>query len=918
MLQHKISHFAKKCGVSNSINKRATYIFGLLEKVSSGLDNNKHAYLLRSIQEKISDNDQAIIESKIISNFKKWSLSDLSKVMKYIGTYFYLLNQVELNEIIKINKNREKTSTKKNPKVDSISFSIKKLKAESKDIREVKKIISNISIHPTFTAHPTETRRQSIINKQKKIVKVIDRILNEELNEKEKFRLESKVIRLCNLIMLTDDVRSHKISIKDEIKNTINNSINSLWFAVPELVFDIESSIKEYFGEKIKVLQFLKFHSWVGGDRDGNPNVTSKMTAYAIKKQKQIIISKYLKDLDSLFDDMSVTIKKPIEDSELSKSIIEDLKVIDLSKEILNQYRFEPIRLKIYCIRKKLIKLNQDLLSDEKIEYMSGDFCQDLKTISYFLNQITNNDLLVTGTLRKLIIRSEVFGLNFLCLDIRQHSGVHENVICEVIKKMNLKINYSQLSESEKNDLLVKLVKSNVKFHISKHPDCSSELIELFETFKLIKDTFEEDNNIISSYIISMTHSKSDVFEVLFLGYLTGLVTIKNGKIKTNLNIVPLYETITDLNKAPKLLKELIEDELYMSHLLNKNRFQEIMLGYSDSNKDGGFGMANYSLNECQKKIANLMHSKNINFRFFHGRGGSISRGGGKSNKAILSLPDICQNGKIRFTEQGEVINYRYGSSYIAKRHLEQIISAQIITQIKTKSLRNPSHHLFKKILKQSHDVYKNKIMSKECWRFLINATPIHHISKIPITSRPASRKKINKNKVGFNDLRAIPWVFSWTQVRYNISGWFGMGSALSAVLEEDDGLRNLKNLYHKTKFFKQLLDNMSFEMARSRLEISSLYANTKSEKQFHQVVQNEYELCFNAYKKITGYQILLERNKVISSLINFRNPITDLLSYVQVELLNRHKKHIDRGVDLDNAIFMSINHIAAAMQTTG
>ena len=303
---------------------------------------------------------------------------------------------------------------------------------------------------------------------------------------------------------------------------------------------------------------------------------------------------------------------------------------------------------------------------------------------------------------------------------------------------------------------------------------------------------------------------------------------------------------------------------------------------------------------------------------YFFGRGGSISRGGGKSNKAILSLPDKCQNGKIRFTEQGEVINYRYGSSRIAKRHLEQIVSAQITALTKKNTVKENNFELIKTVLDQSYKKYKNEIINERCWHFLLNATPINHISKIPITSRPASRKKMDEHVLGFDDLRAIPWVFSWTQVRYNLSGWYGMGSVLKNAVNDPSNLEELKKIYSTSKFFKQLLDNMSFEMARSRLKTSSNYAKSDEDLSFHSTIEKEFERTLYAYKKITGYNSLLERNKVIDSSINFRNPFTDILNFAQAELLSRYRSSNKKDSKLDNAIFISINHIAAAMQTTG
>ena len=264
------------------------------------------------------------------------------------------------------------------------------------------------------------------------------------------------------------------------------------------------------------------------------------------------------------------------------------------------------------------------------------------------------------------------------------------------------------------------------------------------------------------------------------------------------------------------------------------------------------------------------------------------------------------------------MINYRYGSSSIAKRHLEQIVSAQIIALSKSSESKDDQVDIMQEILDESYDTYRKKIISERCWHFLLKATPINHISKIPITSRPASRKKMEESVLGFDDLRAIPWVFSWTQIRYNLSGWFGMGTALDKAVKDEKNLEEMKSYFMQSKFFRQLLDNMSFEMARSRLEISLLYSKSKEEISFHNAVESEFNLLLNAYKKITGYDTLLERNKIIDSSIRFRNPFTDILNCAQSELLDRYRSVNEKNVELDNAIFLSINHIAAAMQTTG
>ena len=662
----------------------------------------------------------------------------------------------------------------------------------------------------------------------------------------------------------------------------------------------------------------MNFHTWVGGDRDGNPNITSDISHYAVKDQISTLIPKYINDLDMLFEDLSISQNSNYKKSHLFQSINHDLQEIALDQNLIDRYESEPVRLKILFIKYRLLEFKQDINCGENPKYSSKVFHNELKMIYRFLIEITGDKSLVNGKLSKLIYRSRIFGLHFLSMDIRQHSDVHGRVLGEIISKVLPELDYLQLSDSEKCDLLKNLIISkDNNFKIEDH-DCTDLLLEVFSTFKVIKEYLEIDKEIISSYIISMTHSKSDIFEVLAIGKLSGLVFWTENRLITDLNVVPLYETISDLQSAPALLEDLFQDELYSSHLNNKNRFQEVMLGYSDSNKDGGFGMANFCLNECQIKISELMIANEIDFRIFHGRGGSISRGGRKSNKAILSLPDKCQNGKIRFTEQGEVINYRYGSSRIAKRHLEQVVSAQIIAFAKPKKNNESTKNILNQLITSSHEYYKEKIFNEGCWQFLLNATPMKHISKIPITSRPSSRNKIKDDIMGFIDLRAIPWVFSWTQIRYNLSGWFGMGTALNGIVKNRKSLDELRSLRKKSKFFSQLLDNMSFEMARTRLGTSMLYAKTEDQRSFNTLIESEFELALNAYKLITGYNSLLERNTIISNSIDFRNPLTDILNYAQVELIERNQNSKGDNSDLDSVIFSSINHIAAAMQTTG
>ena len=921
MVKDKLYTFAKQCGISAQMQSRSVLVFELLETVFSNLENSKDIQFKNFLHSLVSSENHTSMNSSILSTLETWSNGDLYQVLKFIGTYFHLLNQAELSEIISINRNRSNNATFNIPKADSIYAGIKELKKKNIDFDTAKTILKRISIHPTFTAHPTESRRQSAISKQKNIIKKIDQILFDTLGEKEKENLMNEAKRVCALLMMTDDIRSHRISIKDEINNTINNTLDALWDAVPRLSYDMTSAVEIYYNEKITISNFIKFHNWVGGDRDGNPAVTHRITEYAIQTQKIRITEKYIDALEMLYDDLSITVKDPTKILALQNSIKADVKNLSIDEKIQEHLQFEPFRLKILCIKEKLERYREILTStSNKIDYTSQEFISELKIIQASLQLLSNETSIDKGPIHDLIIQAEIFGFNMMSMDIREHSDVHEAVIHEIVNKLGHNVNYIALDESEKNKILTEGIKFQNELEQSFIDTLSEKSQETLLTFLVIKNELLIDPDSISSYIVSMTHTKSDILEVLFLARLIGVLHYHDGKMDCGLHIVPLYETIADLQSAPRQFAELLDDDIYKKYLQSQGVFQEIMLGYSDSNKDGGMGMAQYSLYKCQESLAKICKENHIDFRLFHGRGGSISRGGGKSNKAIINLPPICHNGKIRMTEQGEVISYRYGSSRIAKRHLEQLIHAQMIGLAGTiddkKEFENP---LNLDISMRAFDTYQKNILNQQCWEYFINATPINHISSLPIASRPAARAKFADESVGFYDLRAIPWVFSWTQLRYNLTGWFGLGTALFHLIDKSSKLNELKTLYKKSKFFRQLMDNMSFEMARSRLHISELYAKTKNEKAFHTILMKEYELCLNAYKNISGYANLLDRNHVISNSIAFRNPFTDLLNIIQVLLLSRRRENKDRvNQDLDRSIFMSINAIAAAMQTTG
>jgi len=565
---------------------------------------------------------------------------------------------------------------------------------------------------------------------------------------------------------------------------------------------------------------------------------------------------------------------------------------------------------------------NVDRILEEAKKYTSEDFVHDLEIIAESLRESGLTGVGTEGALPHLLTRARTFGFHMAGLDVRQHSEKHEAAVSELLRVGQVTDDYSSLGEEEKLDLLTNELKnprplSPVRAHLD------AETSKMLEVYRVIGQMLELDPNSFGNYIISMTHGVSDMLEVLILAKEVGLWSYEDGKVTSQIDVVPLFETIEDLEECGHLMTDIYESPLYKKQLEARDNLQEIMLGYSDSNKDGGYWMANWALEKAQRSLGKVCRDFDVDFRLFHGRGGTVGRGGGRSNQAILALPPISNNGRIRFTEQGEVISFRYSLPSITRRHLEQIVNAMIRVTV-SKPESSPHQQTFndtmEQLAQQSMQTYRNLIDDEGFWSWYTAKTPIEHISRLPIASRPVSRG--SAKAADFENLRAIPWVFAWTQVRYNVPGWFGVGTALHDILSEDDGtlLEQFRQWYKEGVFFKTVLDNAQREMARTHIQTANIYRDI-DDGSFHERITEEFDKAEHAIKKITGQQFILENSPVIKKSIRFRNPFTYPLNMMQTELLDRWQQDgegHDQEEALRNALFLSINGVAAAMQSTG
>ncbi len=872
-------------------------------------------------------NDQARRDAQEI--ITKLDLSQIEWILKTYTAYFHLVNKSEQHEIARINASRERKATTDAPKAESIADAIHQFRQNGYTIEQVLGFLDRLDIQPTLTAHPTEARRRSILYKQLRVAQTLTALQRADIGQVERKQLLDKLYESITLLLETDEVRRERLTVEDEVQYGMYFCSTSIWETIPEIYADIRRALKSYYNYEGPIPQVLQYRSWIGGDRDGNPNVTSKLTRQTVLEQMRIALDLYTRTLYELRRELSISGRSADIPAGLEQSIEEDAQSFNLPEKLVRLYADEPFRLKISYI---LLKINhvrellvQSALRDPaKLRYRSDDFVGDLELIEQSLRSMGLWRIADSARIQGLLWQARTFRFQMATLDIRQHSAVHEAAVAVLLKESGVSDSYADLDEAAKIELLGRELRSRRPLlpRGFKTDDMTGEVLAVFDT---IRWATQIETASIGCYIVSMTHDASDMLEVMLLARETGLWD--PGRTDTAvIDFVPLLETIDDLKAGSELMRGLYTDPTYVSYLKARGNFQEIMLGYSDSNKDGGYWMANRALHRAQKELSDVCREFNLDFRLFHGRGGTVGRGGGRANKAIMAMPAASINGRIRFTEQGEVISFRYAMPAIAHRHLEQIVNAQL------RSLHRFEQHqedpaavadvnggawsLMDQLATTSMLAYRNLIDDPEFWEWYTGMTPIEHISRLPIASRPVSRK--TGNEVDFNSLRAIPWNFAWTQTRYNIPGWYGIGAAFSEITN-GNGTPDLRELYTQWPVFRAIIDNAQLELARAKLDIAKYYSNGKNPR-LEALIVDDFNKASSAILAITGKEVVLGTDPVIYNSIQLRNPYTDVLNLVQIELMKRWKS-IRQDDDIDgmrDLLFLSINGVAAAMQSTG
>ncbi len=822
----------------------------------------------------------------------------------------------------------------------SIEVALARLRWAGISAKAISNTLAHSFVSPVLTAHPTEVQRKSILDAERDIAQLLtarddikalaqainaskDALTPRELAANEA-QLRARVMQLWQTRLL----RFSKLTVADEIENALSYYEATFLREIPKLYANLERELGNQ-----PVHSFLRMGQWIGGDRDGNPNVSADTLNYALSRQAEVALRHHLKEVHFLGGELSLS-------AMLVDCSAEMQALAERSPDTSEHRRDEPYRRALTGIYARLAATLKSLTGGDAARHAvapqnpylrSEDFLADLRTIEASL-RAHHGEALIAQRLHPLIRAVEVFGFHLATVDLRQSSDKHEEVVAELLATARVEARYAQLDEAAKRTLLMRLLNDARPLRVvgaSYSAHAQGELA-IFEAARTARERFGKE--AIRHYIISHTETVSDLLEVLLLQKEVGLMQgTVDQQASHDLIVVPLFETIEDLRNAAPIMREFYALPGIAAQVKRSGAEQDIMLGYSDSNKDGGIFTSNWELYRAEIALVELFdqlaNSHNIQLRMFHGRGGTVGRGGGPSYQAILAQPPGTVRGQIRLTEQGEVIGSKYANPEIGRRNLETLVAATLEATLlqPTKSATPAFLQTAADLSAASMAAYRALVYETPGFTdYFFGATPIREIAELNIGSRPASRKPSQK----IEDLRAIPWGFSWGQCRLTLPGWFGFGSAIEQFMVQGgtpasrkEALALLQKMYKQWPFFRTLLSNMDMVLAKSDLALASRYSelvnDVRLRKRIFSAIEAEWHRTAEALALITGEKQRLAGNAALQRSIRHRFPYIDPLHHLQVELVRRYRAgQADQRVQ--TGIHISINGIAAGLRNTG
>ena len=829
------------------------------------------------------------------------------QVIRSFSTYFQMVNTAE--KVHRIRRRREYLQEVGQYQPGGLEETLVKLKAAGFDLDALQGLLDRIRIEPVFTAHPTEPTRRTILRKEQNIVRRLIDMLNPTMTAQETHACLENIKLEVTTGWQTDENPSEQMTVADELEHVLFFVTDVLYPAMPPFYEDIENAAERIYGEEgrsLKVPDLVRFASWVGGDMDGNPNVNAKTIRATMARQRSLILDLYYKECARLSAKLSQSGRRTKVDKLVQEKIDEYGHVFpNAHHAVPSRHRDMPYRVFLRLVQQRLqATYDDDMYPYEKANQLEADI--QLIADSLQANKGKHAGLFAV---RRLLRRIRTFGFHMVTLDVRQDALVHRQVVGECLGEAD----WLDWNPDERLSR-IELALSSKESPVSTQGVQTRKTLAVFQAIAFCRRKYGKQ--AIGPFIVSMTQGADDILAVLLLAYWGQL---HNRQEEIPLDVTPLLETVDDLEKGAEILASLLSNDIYREHLRFRNDRQMVMIGYSDSNKDSGLASARWALQNAQVALAASVSDKDIELTLFHGRGGSISRGGSKTHAAVLGAPPGTVNGRLRVTEQGEIINEKYGLRGIALRTLEQVAGSVALATAMPQHRGNDMpewHAMMDVIALESRRAYRGLVYeTPNFYDYFRKATPIDLIERMRIGSRPSSRRA----GTGVENLRAIPWVFAWTQSRYVVPGWYGFGTGLKAAAKEFDA-ETFTDMFREWYFMRALTADAEMVLAKADLGIARLYSELAGDlhEKFFPIIQKEYQLTRDLILKFSGHESLLDGDTTLQRAIMLRNPYVDPMSFMQVDLLARWRASNYEDEELFSALLASVNGIAQGLQNTG
>ena len=862
----------------------------------------------------------------------------LVHVVRSFSIYFSLVNIAE--EAYQHKQRRREVSRDGPLWIGSFDATMREFYQEGISAEQVQHLLDRLAYIPVFTAHPTEAKRRTILEALRRIFIISEDLETTRLSRIQKDDIQAKLERHIRILYESDEVRISKLKVIDEVSNGLYYFRECLFASIPETYRYLENAIQRTYGTdpaapEIKVPSFIRFGSWIGGDRDGNPFVKPETTATAVRLQSREILLEYYGRIKALQKILTLSTDFIQPSEALLASLARD--EADIPERFINkpeQYKTESYRRKLVLMQSRIEcnlarlahNLDETPLPENDCSYRNEEgLLNDLYMIRDSL--ISHEDEIIAhGELQELIRLVETFGFFLAHLDVRQESTIHTNAVSEVLRQLD-GTDYAALPEEKRLAVLANWLEQKApQVDSTEFTDMSRETLKLLDVMAQMRK--EISPKVFGNYVISMTHAASHVMEVMFLAWLAGLAGNRNGDWYCDIRISPLFETIVDLAHIEPVMNQLLENSTYAALLKASGNCQEVMLGYSDSCKDGGILASAWNLYQAQQQITALTKKHGVDLRMFHGRGGTIGRGGGPTHESILSQPTGTVHGEIKFTEQGEVLSYKYSNTETAVYELSMGITGLMKASrnlIAEPQPDNPEHLAIMQELAASGERHY-RTLTDETPGFLdyfYEATPVSEIALMNIGSRPSHRKQADRSK---GSVRAIGWVFGWAQSRHTLPAWYGIGTALENWLtQHPQQLDKLFEMYREWPFFRALLSNSQMALFKADMRIAESYVglclNQESARPLYDTIHAEYQRTVNKVLQVAQIDELMGDTPRLARSLKRRNPYLDPLNQIQVTLLKRFRDESEDEESRNqwlNPLLRTINAIAAGMRNTG